>query len=646
MKDWHFNKIDNCSDYKFNQTMTDFDKYGVAGLIRENIQNSCDAILNSEKPVIIKINLDEIKSDTIPGINTLKERINSLKGMNPYSKNFITHMKKTINKDMAKIITIEDLNTTGLSGATETKSPYVAYAYSKGFHAENEDSEKEAQRGGSHGIGKISLNAASDIFTMFFSTMDEKNKKYIGGTCEFIDHKFTNQNYRGTGIFAKFNKDKDMFEAYENLENNIFAKNSRGLKTIVPFLKKEFFDNKEIIKGACDSFFISILENKLIIQVKDTIIDKNSIKNFVLNNDYYIQDTKSYNKNSNLTPLYFKTFSKEKPLKIEIEDKYGETYNFNLFLSINKCLKIGKFSVFRTNGMKVSEKSIKGYSSSQFNIVLISNSIKEDIFLKSLENEAHTQLNVSSIKNDEIKKNAIRFINNLEGEISKIVSKKLELLNPTDGKIDTSDILYNLEHSFKEANNEKKSAIKIYKKENIKEELVIEKETTGSYDFDENGHLDMEEIINKKKNPKKHDHHSSLNKRLAKAKEPGNIKRKKIKKENNKEKVFTKLSNSIVKRKISENKEILSLDLSNSELKNENTCNLKISMIDGEGFEINDFNISENYNKIINKNNNLELSVDEKEIKHIPIEKGKINLIMICSKNYNKNLKFIYEVVI
>ncbi len=42
-----------------------------------------------------------------------------------------------------------------------------------------EDNETENMRGGSHGVGKIACNAASDIYMMFFANCDETGKQHI-----------------------------------------------------------------------------------------------------------------------------------------------------------------------------------------------------------------------------------------------------------------------------------------------------------------------------------------------------------------------------------------------------------------------------------------------------------------------------------
>ena len=74
---------------------------------------------------------------------------------------------------------------------------------------------------------------------------------------------------------------------------------------------------------------------------------------------------------------------------------------------------------------------------------------KEDAYLKSLENESHTELTFEHIKDQVLQRNAKRFINNISKEIAKIIEGAIKKNNPTDGLMDTKDILYVVENQFK-----------------------------------------------------------------------------------------------------------------------------------------------------------------------------------------------------
>lgn len=164
----------------------------VAGLIRENIQNSLDGrLLGYEGPVQFTITTGTIKKKDVPGIGEVIERIHCLKGRNSYTKEAIEHMVKTSEEEEVHYISFEDSNTRGLSGAKNgqihsPKDTWAIYAYNKGVHSEEEDAAVETSRGGSHGVGKIASNAASDLNVMYFANCDANGDQHLGGTVQLV----------------------------------------------------------------------------------------------------------------------------------------------------------------------------------------------------------------------------------------------------------------------------------------------------------------------------------------------------------------------------------------------------------------------------------------------------------------------------
>ena len=166
---WQFSAIPCIEESTFNKILERFYNFGISGLVRENIQNSLDGKLKgSDEPVIVTIKTGSVSKNDIPGLDEIKERIKSLKGQNSYTKETIEHMKNKMDDEIVNYIYFEDFNTKGLTGANRgqsnnQKDTWSIYAYNKGVHTEEEDESVEKSRGGSHGIGKIASNAASDL---------------------------------------------------------------------------------------------------------------------------------------------------------------------------------------------------------------------------------------------------------------------------------------------------------------------------------------------------------------------------------------------------------------------------------------------------------------------------------------------------
>jgi len=243
---WKFSNIPCIEEANFNKALERFYNLGISGLVRENIQNSLDGkVPGNSGAVIVTIKTGKVHKNNIPGLDDIKTRIGCLKGKNTYTGETIEHMKKKMNCDLVDCISFEDTNTKGLKGANNGQSDnkedtWSIYAYNKGVHSSEHDETIEKQRGGSHGIGKIASNAASDIYMMYFANCDEEGNKHLGGTVQLIEHEYEGKFYRSTGYFTDIkNKDNtSKFYPFENTFHEIFRKDTRGLKIVIPLLRE------------------------------------------------------------------------------------------------------------------------------------------------------------------------------------------------------------------------------------------------------------------------------------------------------------------------------------------------------------------------------------------------------------------------
>lgn len=629
---FQFSKISNIEVATFDNSLGNFYQQGIEGTIREDGQNALDAHLkDSEEPVRLKITLGEVSKNKLPGIEEVFHHINSLVGSNAYTSEIIEYMKKREALSIIPVLTIEDENTKGLTGAINGQSnnredTFGVYAYSKGIHSVVANTEHEELRGGSHGIGKIANNAASDIHLMYFANCDQDGHQHLGGTVHLIEHKVDNQYYRSTGYFTDIEESKNTskFMPFENIEfDSIFSKHTRGLKIIIPYLREEFNDPKNIIRSICDNFFLAILKKRLevIIEIegKKELINDETIASFV--EDEWLYETDITQIKENHTPLYVKTYLNQEPISIKVKNITDE-YNFDLFFTYNEEIPTGRVGIIRTIGMKIEDFKVKSNVRRPFNAVLIGSGPKEDSYLKSLENESHTKLSASIIRDDKEKKNATRFINNLNKVIGDVIAEYVQQYNPTDGIIDTSDLLYETETSFK--NDFSK----------MKEKLTV---ITG-------------EPIFKQKNKKE--------KRNEKEKE-GNGKRKKpTRKQVRKPRVLQSgdrqendhkrliLPTDTVQRSVTSKHEILKLNLQGmNDYEKWEKCNISFKVVDGMGKEYsNEINLLDSYSKVYNYKTKMPYRHDENKITDVDIDNGTVFLKMDFADRFNKHLKFLYVV--
>lgn len=636
---WKFSVIPGIEESTFNKVLERFYDLGISGLVRENIQNSLDGKIPGEtEPVIVTIKTGKVNKNDIPGLDNIKERIECLVGHNSYTKETIEHMQNKMNQDEVDYISFEDYNTKGLRGAKNGQSyrpedTWGIYAYNKGVHSEEEDSTLEKSRGGSHGIGKIASNAASELHMMYFANCDDEGDKHLGGTVQLIEHKYKDKYYRSTGYFTdikKIENNEERFYPYENTFSEIFKKDTRGLKIIIPFLREQFNNEVDIIKSICDSFFIAILENKLEVIVNDKNINSKTIKKYIENKKYYNQDISEMKEE--FTPLYLSTYTKKKPMQVTIEDT-KEKYKFNLYFNYDESIPKGRVAIIRTIGMKIEDKKVKGNVNKPFNAVLIPDSTKEDAFLKSLENESHTQLSFEHIKDQNLQKNAKRFINNISKVMAKIIEDEIKKSNPTDGMMNTEDVLYYVENQFKQELADSLGTVKLNNGD--KDKTVVK----------------VEQDIPKKKDPKdKEKKDKEKKKPLKKVKKKPRNDESDTEQEVNEvspEKLTTYSAHpDRVERLIIRDKEYVKFDFTDTdEMKKVKLCDITLSVVDGMGQEYdNEFNMKDNYEYVIDKATGRKCKIENNLIKDVKVVKGNVQIELKLKENYNKALKFMYYV--
>lgn len=612
MDKWKFKEIDTIEEQGFNAMLESFVVHGINGLVRENVQNSLDArCTDNIDPIEIDINIGDIAVDNIPGVEELFGHIRSLKGGNSYSKETISHMCNAINVESTKYISFEDKNTKGL-----TQQSWEFYAYKKSAHYEEVDSNIEDTRGGSHGIGKIAANAASEIHTMYFANCDENGAKQIGGTTQLIEHEYEGKTFRATGYFTDLDENSK-FKAYMNNEKGVFDKSIRGLKLVIPFLKDAYASDVEVIRSVCANFFVAIFERKLIVNVNGKSISEDTILDLVEDKTLF---DKQYTKEF-FTPLYISTYIDEVPVPFTVLDKQRKEYRFKLYFKYDENIERGAMSIIRTIGMKIEDFRVVGHRKTSYNAILIPESQEVDVFLKSLENESHTKLTSKNIRDEEKRKNAQRFINNLNKEMQRYIGEYLKELNPTDGAIDTSELIYSVENRFKKELEKGASTIAISNNGNKVKKSIVKRD------------------MNKQRD--QGDSEAGNNTQLSTIRKRERIGTDKEKRLN----TFSLQSNE-VNRLLLGNKEIIQLDLNkNPRYKGESHCEIKMTAIDGEGkFSEDLVELSNHYEGIIDKQSGNSCTIQNDNITDIHIIDGCVKVELNLKSTANRALKYIYTV--
>ncbi len=140
-----------------------------ASVARECGQNSADA--REKRPVTMRFDLLEIGINEYPAAKSQLAAVEACldkarSGRNDKEIDFFSRAREVLTADRLKILRISDSNTKGLIGPAIPGTPFHSLVKASGVS--NKDSDTS---GGSFGIGKKAAFAASELQTVFYSTI-------------------------------------------------------------------------------------------------------------------------------------------------------------------------------------------------------------------------------------------------------------------------------------------------------------------------------------------------------------------------------------------------------------------------------------------------------------------------------------------
>lgn len=336
-------------------------------LAKEICQNSLDAKVNGLKsPVKVEFSSFYITKDKFPGYENFYNIINKeIDFAEKHYKNdkkalqFYKEAKGILEKDNILCLRISDFNTTGLTGSNvKFGSKWDKLVNSEGF------SDNPATFGGSFGIGKNATFACSKLNTVFYSTKDIDNVEASKGVAKLSSCLLENgEIIQGTCYYGFMNETTDLSEKIKNqifFDPNFKYRYTSGTDIYILGFDNssnyDFFEdpNKnwavEIAASIIDNYFVSILDDKLVVKVNDIELASSSIVE-VFNH--------IYNRNKDLfnpyTVDYFDILTSNKYEVITKKYSMFEENDVELKLAFDTKLK-NRIAIIKGTGMKVFDK--------------------------------------------------------------------------------------------------------------------------------------------------------------------------------------------------------------------------------------------------------------------------------------------------
>lgn len=348
-------------------------------LAREICQNSMDARVDINKPVVVEFSCFSLQSSEIPDYYTLKDAVNSCLNFWTEQKNkktidFFQKAKWIIENKFINVLRISDYNTTGLCGSNkEYNTPWHNLVKAAGV------SDKEGSSGGSFGIGKAAPFACSDVRTLFYSTKDIDNLSAFQGIAKLVSFRekgfFKDRDSitSGTGYYSADKKNNPLRECH-SIDPD-YMRSTSGTDIFVVGFHKDSEWKTEIITSVLEDFLIAIFNNELIIKVDEIEINSHNLDKIM--EDYKDVAPIAYN--------YHRVLTDEKSVLAEHEFPGLGTVELRILIEHGLHRKV---MMCRKNGMKIFDKAnISGTIQFAGICTLKDESINE--YFRDMENPQH-----------------------------------------------------------------------------------------------------------------------------------------------------------------------------------------------------------------------------------------------------------------
>lgn len=375
MIDWKFPSNADGEDEDLNNPgIESFRNSPLTSLAREICQNSLDAKnKTTQAPVEVHFNVLDFSADEFPGYSELKKILSRCKEYRPDSKMFQQFFDKAISvlsKDVIPCLLISDYQTTGLSGAGGEKgTDWYKLTRTVG-------SSDKAGGLGSFGIGKFAPFANSELRTVFYSTLNLDKQYAFQGLARLVTHLSDGLPTRGTGYYGVTEKNGPIV-ARTKIPKQL-VRSEPGTNILIAGFKKSDQWIDEIACAVIDSFFVAVMNDKLVVKAGNTLINRMSLPGI-------IESLKERSLNP-FTSAYFDAL-------ISSDSKEFINPDFDGLGQISLRVLVGKHlpkrvAMVRGSGMKIFDKG-HFLTPLRFSGVFTTSGDKIDSFLKSLEPPQH-----------------------------------------------------------------------------------------------------------------------------------------------------------------------------------------------------------------------------------------------------------------
>ena len=394
---WHFAKQPEASqDVGPNNAAAEhFTETPYPSLIRESIQNSLDVVLDKSRPLRMKFEFGNLRTNTFKAFYELRSHIEGVISLyKEKAEPQYTQMLKCFdaafnNQRVVEYIKVSDYNTKGMDYKPDD-SPFHAFVRAIGLTVKDEDSS-----GGSFGFGKAAYFLMSPIHTVLVSTMTKEGETFFEGAASLCTHHFKDENgeivkYQHYGYYD--NQDgRQPVNALENIPSK-FRREEVGTDIYIMGVdgaadkRSEAYD--EMIKAALRHFWLAFMHNKLEVEIGGTTINSNTLNDLMCLHFPKMLDNIKQGENYNPRPYYeaVKNANSNKNF-IQIDKRLPLLGQVSLFVWKNKEARDGIVHM-RKQRMFIHRARFYSSSYGYFGVFLCTDNNGNKL-LKSIEDPSH-----------------------------------------------------------------------------------------------------------------------------------------------------------------------------------------------------------------------------------------------------------------
>lgn len=311
---WYFADQPNGQEVGPNNAMEqNFKGHPYTSLVRESIQNSLDAVLDTSKPVRVEFDFRDMEGVDYPRFFELKDHV---QGCLDYYKTNAN--AKAIYKPMLGFfkgeskysqfihyIKVADYNTRGMDYTpNKTDSPFYAFVRSAGVSAKDNDNA-----GGSFGFGKAAYFLMSPISTILVSTQTPEGKDFFEGVSSLCTHTLTKDSSVVKKVAVGFYDDNNgiPISDRESIPRK-FRRDEESPGTSIYILGFSYQDwkeaKKEMLFAVLRNFWFAILDNKLEVVIDGKFVNAQNIADVMAENFSETPDTNRSMHQQNPRPFF------------------------------------------------------------------------------------------------------------------------------------------------------------------------------------------------------------------------------------------------------------------------------------------------------------------------------------------------------